>query len=106
MSQTTTGFATPNLLLPGGCSYPGFVLAHASVRTAGREPSRCNPSAREVRERCQLLLPWPTLPLLRAAPFQPALVFMGLSHETCSSVKCQKTILLKNWLNSSPFKAC
>lgn len=77
-----------------GVPAPGFVQ--------GTRP--LPPPARKAGERCQLLPPWLTPALLRTAPFQPALVFVGLSHETCSSIKCQKTILFQNWLNSLPFK--
>lgn len=62
---------------------------------AGNSPLRS--SAWKARQCCQLL---PSC----AVPFWPALVFMGLSHETCSSIKGQKTIIFKNWLNSLPFK--
>lgn len=106
MSQTWTACTTPYLLLPGGCSCPWLCAGRASrlpmpadagVRMAGQGTRPLRSSAWKARQCCQLLLSC-------AAPFWPALVFVGLSHETCSSIKRQKTIIFKNWLNSLPFK--
>lgn len=84
----------------GGCSCPWL-----SARMARQGTWLLPSSARRAQECCQGLHPWLIPALLHTAAFQPALVFMGLSHETCSSIKCQKTIIFfLNWLNSLPFK--